>query len=126
MLRYQSALPSLPVPSLSTTLSKYLTTVKPLLTPPQYEHTQRTADAFLSSPVAAVLQKRLHDRAERVGDNWLSEWWNDVAYMSYRDPVVVFVSYFFVHIKDRTRKDGTQRAAELIKAMLPFRAMVET
>ena len=126
MLRYQSALPSLPVPSLSSTLSKYLSTVKPLLTPSQYTHTLHTANAFLSSPLAAELQKRLHLRAERVGDNWLSEWWNDVAYMSYRDPVVVFVSYFFVHVQDRSRKDGTQRAADLVKAMLPFRTMVET
>jgi carnitine O-acetyltransferase len=126
MLRYQPTLPQLPIPSLSSTLSKYLDTVKPILTPSQFAHTQRTADAFLSSPLAADLQKRLHDRAERVGDNWLSEWWNDVAYMGYRDPVVVFVSYFFVHVQDRTTKDGTQRAAELIKAMIPFRTMVET
>ncbi|KAF8234273.1 CoA-dependent acyltransferase [Tricholoma matsutake] len=123
MLRYQSALPALPVPTLSSSLSKYLSTVQPLLTPTQLAHTQRNITDFLSSPLAAELQNRLHERAERVGDNWLSEWWNDVAYMSYRDPVVVFVSYFFVHVEDRTRKDGTQRAAELIKAMLPFRTM---
>lgn len=125
MLRYQSDLPPLPVPTVSSTLSKYLDTVQPLLTPPQFAHTQKTADAFLSSPLAADLQKRLQERAERVGDNWLSEWWNDVAYMGYRDPVVVFVSYFFVHVQDRTRRAGTQRAADLVKAMLPFRTMVD-
>lgn len=71
------------------------------------------------------MQKRLQERAERVGDNWLSEWWNDAAYMGYRDPVVVFVSYFFLHVEDRTRTSGPSRAAALVKAMLPFRHMVE-
>lgn len=125
MLRYQSALPALPVPTLSSTMSKYLSTVQPLLTPEQFAHTQRATADFLSSPLAAELQNRLHERAGRVGDNWLSEWWNDVEYMSRRDPLVIFVNYFFVHVQDRTRKDGAQRAAELIKAMLPFRTMVE-
>ena len=125
MLRYQASLPPLPVPPLSSTLSKYIETVEPLLTPAQLEHTKTTAKKFLSSPIAATLQERLEQRAERVGDNWLSDWWNDAAYMGYRDPVVVFVSYFFVHVQDRTRTTGTSRAAALIKAMLPFRQLVE-
>ena len=125
MLRYQASLPPLPVPSLSSTLSKYIETVQPLLTPAQLEHTKTSAKEFLSSPIAATLQERLKQRAERVGDNWLSDWWNDAAYMGYRDPVVVFVSYFFVHVQDRARTAGTSRAAALIKAMLPFRDLVE-
>ncbi|RDB15196.1 Carnitine O-acetyltransferase, mitochondrial [Hypsizygus marmoreus] len=126
MLRYQASLPPLPVPTISSTLAKYLETVQPLLTSAQFAHTQETTKAFASSPLAATLQKRLQERAERVGDNWLSEWWNDAAYMGYRDPVVVFVSYFFVHVEDRTRKTGPSRAAALVKAMLPFRYMVES
>ena len=45
--------------------------------------------------------------------------------MGYRDPVVVFVSYFFVHVDDRLRRDPAKRAASLIKAMLPFRELTE-
>jgi carnitine O-acetyltransferase len=75
--------------------------------------------------VAAELQNRLHERAELVGDNWLSEWWKDATFMGRRDPLVVFVNYFIVHVWDHTRKDGPQRAAELVTAMLPFRNMVE-
>jgi carnitine O-acetyltransferase len=126
MLRHQSALPALPVPDLKSTIHKYIESLQPLLTPSQFTDAKRTATAFISSPLSADLQRRLHERADHVGDNWLIDWWNDVAYMGYRDPVVVFVSYFFVHVQDRTKKDGTQRAAELIKAMLPFRTMVET
>ncbi|KAF9457441.1 acyltransferase ChoActase/COT/CPT [Collybia nuda] len=124
MLRYQASLPPLPVPSLSSTLAKYIETVEPLLTPAQLAHTKKSADEFLASPIAATLQARLLERAAAEGDNWLSKWWNEVAYMGYRDPVVVFVSYFFVHVQDRRRTNGPQAAAALIKAMLPFREMV--
>ena len=45
--------------------------------------------------------------------------------MGYRDPVVVFVSYFFVHVDDRMRRDPVKRASSPIKAMLPFRKLTE-
>ena len=45
--------------------------------------------------------------------------------MGYRDPVVAFVSYFFVHVDDRMRRDPAKRATSLIKAMLPFRGLTE-
>lgn len=55
----------------------------------------------------------------------MADWWNDVAYMAYRDSVVVNVSYFYVH-KDDVKKPGqARRAAQLVKALLPFRALVE-
>ncbi|KAG6826189.1 hypothetical protein H0H87_007715, partial [Tephrocybe sp. NHM501043] len=128
MLRYQASLPHLPVPALDSTLAKYLESVEPLLTPAQLAHTKATAAEFLSSPQAATLQARLQERAasQQHGDNWLSEWWNDVAYMGYRDPVVVFVSYFFVHLAHPSRTNGPGAAAQLVKAMLPFRALVES
>jgi len=48
-----------------------------------------------------------------------------VAYMAYRDPVVVYVSYFYVHVDDVWRKDQVKRVAGLVNAFLPFRAVVE-
>lgn len=68
--------------------------------------------------------------------NWLADWWNEAAYMAFREPVVVNVSYFYVHVPDADVADGTtvcdaralapKRAARLLKAMLPFRLLVET
>lgn len=55
----------------------------------------------------------------------MSEWWNDAAYMGYRDPVVVFVSYFFLHLDDKKKPGQAKKAASLLKALLPFRALVE-
>ena len=46
--------------------------------------------------------------------------------MGYRDLVVVFVSYFFVHMDDPRTRDPARRAASLLKVMLPFRALTKS
>jgi carnitine O-acetyltransferase len=144
MLRFEKSLPNLPVPSISSTAAKYLETVRPHLTDPEYAETRKAVDEFVSSPHVAELQKRLQKRAEGT-DSWLIEWWNDVAYMGYResclfrqcrgsvnnfitsgDPVVVFVSYFYVYLDDKSRKTPEKRAASLLKSLLAFRELVES
>lgn len=127
MLRYEAALPRLPVPPLESTCSKYLDTVRPHLTDAQFAKTKESVKNFLASPLAHDLQERLKARAADPSiKNWLADWWNDVAYMAYRDPVVVYVSYFYVHVDDRRIRDPARRAATLIKSMLSFRSMVES
>ena len=127
MLRYQASLPHLPVPPLASTLAKYLETVRPHLTPSEYAHSESTVRAFGASAQAVELQRRLEARAaEPATVNWLADWWNETAYMAYRDPVVVNVSYFYVHVADPAIRDAPKRAATLLKAMLPFRTLVET
>ncbi|KAJ3904455.1 acyltransferase ChoActase/COT/CPT [Lentinula edodes] len=126
MLRFQESLPHLPVPSLSSTAAKYLETVRPHVNDIAFAETEAAVKEFISSPQVAELQKRLEARAAEPGiKNWLSDWWNDVAYMGYRDPVVVFVSYFYVHLDDKFRREPAARAASLIKAMMVFREMTE-
>ncbi|EJD50699.1 acyltransferase ChoActase/COT/CPT [Auricularia subglabra TFB-10046 SS5] len=127
MLRFERALPRLPVPTLSSTTSKYLETVRPHLKPDEYQRTERIVQQFAASPLAAELQHRLEARAADPGMvNWLADWWNDVAYMAYRDPVVVYVSYFFVHADGPAGTTPAARAASLLRAMLFFRELVET
>ncbi|KAG9315613.1 Choline/Carnitine o-acyltransferase-domain-containing protein [Chiua virens] len=127
MLRFQASLPHLPVPPLTSTIAKYLESVQPHLTPAEYASTRAAAESFLTSPLASKLQARLEARAQDPSvKNWLADWWNEVAYMGYRDPVVVFVSYFYVHLDDVRRRTAAGRAARLIKALLPFRAMTES
>ena len=126
MLRYEASLPTLPVPPLSSTAAKYLETVEPHVTQEQFAKTQAAVQKFLDSAQSRVLQERLQERAAQPGvANWLADWWNETAYMGYRDPVVVYVSYFYVHVDDKTRPSQAKRAAQLLKAVLPFRALVE-
>ncbi|KAK0487531.1 acyltransferase ChoActase/COT/CPT [Armillaria novae-zelandiae] len=127
MLRYQASLPHLPVPTLSSTVHKYLETVRPHVSEAAYKQTESVAKDFLASPLSAELQKRLEARAADPNvTNWISDWWNDAAYMGYRDPVIVFVSYFYVHLDDTLRRDPVKRAASLLKSMLSFRDITES
>ncbi|KAI0352610.1 acyltransferase ChoActase/COT/CPT [Trametes cingulata] len=125
MLRWEESLPRLPVPELSSTAAKYLETVEPHLTREQFAKTQAAVKAFVESE-GRVLQERLRGLAANANvKNWLADWWNETAYMGYRDPVVVFVSYYYLHVDDKTRPSQAKRAAQLLKSMLPFRQLVE-
>ncbi|CBQ68215.1 probable carnitine O-acetyltransferase, mitochondrial precursor [Sporisorium reilianum SRZ2] len=130
MYEGQSAMPHLPVPALEQTLKKYLRSTVPHQTKESLAKTEQAVQAALSGADAQLvqtLQQRLEDRAAKEGrESWLSEWWNDAAYMAYRDPVVPYVSYFYQHKDDKTRRTGAKRAAGLLKAFLAFRRLVET
>merc|ERR1712169_124045 len=52
-------------------------------------------------------------------------WWNNAAYLGYRDPVVPYVSYFYSHRDDRKRKDPAKRAATISTAVLEFKQQVD-
>jgi hypothetical protein len=112
----QSSLPKLPVPSLSSTFHKYLESIQPHLTPEEFAHSK--------SNLSNTLQARLEGRAAEK-ESWLSEWWNEAAYMGYRDSIVPNVNYFYLHKKGLAKgKSQTERAAELIRGVREFRDLV--
>ncbi|KAJ2800401.1 Carnitine O-acetyltransferase mitochondrial [Coemansia helicoidea] len=122
---FQAQLPKLPVPTLDETLPKYLRTVEPLLSKEDFARTRAVVEEFGQSAEGRVLQNRLEARAAEPGRaNWLEEWWNDLSYMGYRDPVVPYVSYFYAFKDDRLRRKPTQRAAAIVRAAWAFRAQV--
>ncbi|KAI0241817.1 Carnitine O-acetyltransferase mitochondrial [Massospora cicadina] len=124
MLAHQASLPRLPVPKLGDTLDKYLKTVRPLVDEAQFKKTCAIAREF-EKAVGPELQARLEARAADPNiSNWLESWWNEVAYFGYRDPVVVYVSYFFVYNNLPTPTKSTRRAAEIVQAALQFRDLV--
>ncbi|ODQ63496.1 acyltransferase ChoActase/COT/CPT [Nadsonia fulvescens var. elongata DSM 6958] len=127
MLRYQASLPRLPVPTLEETAAKYLQSVKALATPEELQHTENALKEFLAPGGSGrALQAKLEAKAADPNTkNWMYEWWNDAAYLTYRDPVVPYVSYFYSHKDDRLRKDPAKRAAALTKAVLEFKQQVD-
>lgn len=127
MLRYETSLPKLPVPSLAETAAKYLKSVRPLLSPQDFATTESAVKEFVKSGgIGEKLQSKLLQRAQDPQcKNWLAEWWDDAAYLEYRDPVVMFVSYFYCHKDDRHRRLAAQRAAALTKATLSFKRQVD-
>ncbi|KAL9100613.1 MAG: hypothetical protein Q9163_004029 [Psora crenata] len=127
MFRFEDSLPRLPVPTLEETAKRYLKSVHPLLNQAEYVTTQKAVNSFIKpGSLGEELQKRLIARREDPKHrNWIYEWWNDVAYLSYRDPVVPYVSYFYSHRDDRRRRDPAKRAAALATAVLEFRKQVD-
>lgn len=128
MLRFQESLPKLPVPTLEETAAKYLRSVVPLTTPEQYAKTEAAVKDFIKpGGKGRELQAKLEARAADPNcKNWLYEWWNDAAYLKYRDPVVPYVSYFYSHNDDPLRKNPATRAAAITTAALSFKAQVDS
>ncbi|OQN97876.1 hypothetical protein B0A48_16187 [Cryoendolithus antarcticus] len=126
MLRFEDSLPRLPVPTLEETAKRYLKSVHALTSDTEYQRTKKAVDEFISpNGVGATLQKRLQARREDPKhNNWIYEWWNDTAYLTYRDPVVPYVSYFYSHRDDRKRRDPVKRAAAISTAVLDFAKQV--
>uniref|UniRef100_A0A1D1YFG2 Carnitine O-acetyltransferase, mitochondrial n=1 Tax=Anthurium amnicola TaxID=1678845 RepID=A0A1D1YFG2_9ARAE len=126
MLRYQKSLPKLPVPALKDTLEKYLTSVRPLVSSEEYAKTEAAVAEFQKpGGIGEELHKRLLEKANNPNViNWLEDWWNEVAYFGYRDPIVVYVSYFYAHKDDKIRKNPATRAAAIATAALEFRRKV--
>ncbi|CEG68463.1 Putative Carnitine O-acetyltransferase [Rhizopus microsporus] len=128
MLRFQSNLPKLPVPDLNETLPKYLKSIRPLLSDEEYKRSEQAVKEFLApGSIGHELQKRLVARANDPSIvNWMEDWWLDQAYMGYRDPVVVYVSYFFAYKDDKLRRVPAQRAAAITTAALEFKKLIVT
>jgi carnitine O-acetyltransferase len=127
MLRFQDSLPRLPVPALQETAARYLKSVHPLLNETEFENTQKAVAEFIRpGGDGETLQKRLVARREDPKvKNWVIQWWNDAAYLTYRDPVVPYVSYFYSHRDDRRRRNPAKRAAALTTAALEFKKQVD-
>jgi len=127
MLRFEDSLPRLPVPTLEETSKRYLRSVQPLLNKTEFETTKKAVDAFVKpGSIGQELQKRLIARRDDPKHkNWIYEWWNEAAYLAYRDPVVPYVSYFYSHRDDRRRRNPAKRAAALTSAVLHFKKDVD-
>lgn len=128
MLRFQDSLPRLPVPTLDETARRYLKSVHPLLSQPEFERTKAAVTDFVRpGGQGETLQKRLIARREDPQHrNWIIEWWNDAGYLLPRDPVVPYVSYFYSHRDDRRRRDPAKRAAAITTAVLDFKRKVDS
>jgi carnitine O-acetyltransferase len=127
MLRFENSLPRLPVPSLAETAAKYLKSVKPLLSSDEFAKTESAVRDFVKpGGIGEKLQTKLVRKAQDPNcKNWLAEWWDNAGYLDYRDPVVIFVSYFYCHKDDRNRRLPAQRAAALTKGVLDFKRQVD-
>jgi carnitine O-acetyltransferase len=89
----QAKLPKLPVPELGQTLRKLKESLKPIAhSAAEYDTAMSKVEDFAEG-LAPKLHERLLKRRDET-DHWLEEWWDNDAYLAYRDSVVTNVSYF--------------------------------
>ncbi|KAK5101782.1 Carnitine O-acetyltransferase mitochondrial [Lithohypha guttulata] len=123
MLRFEDSLPRLPVPTLAETCQRYLKSIHPLLSKEEYAASEDAVAKFEQQ--AASLQDRLVEKAEKPEvKNWIADWWNEAAYLAYKDPIVPYVSYFYSFRDDRKRRNPAKRAAAIITGALEFQKEV--
>lgn len=126
-LSHQRGLPSLPVPPLQQTCERYMAALEPIVEAEELSRTRRLLQEFQEAGgVGERLQRSLERRASAT-ENWLSQWWVQVAYLDYRMPVVVHSSPGLVLPRMNFRdKEGQIRfASRLIAGVLDFKTMID-
>jgi len=127
MLRFEDSLPKLPVPTLEETAARYLKSLHPLLSESELKESTKAVQEFIKpGGIGSKLQEKLIARREDPKHkNWIYDWWNEAAYLTYRDPVVPYVSYFYSYRDDRRRRDPATRAAAVSTSVLDFKKQVD-
>lgn len=88
----QSSLSKLPVPELKDTLARLKESLKPIAwNDDEYRTVVSKIDEF-GAGLGPVLHDRLINRQKET-DHWLERWWDDGAYLGYRDSVSCSVRY---------------------------------
>ncbi|XP_029301086.1 carnitine O-acetyltransferase [Cottoperca gobio] len=126
-LTHQKGLPGLPVPPLQQTCERYISALEPIVEVDELKRTKELVNEFKKAGgVGERLQRGLEKRARNT-ENWLSEWWVQVAYFDYRLPVVVHSSPGLVLPRmNFSDKQGQIRfAAKLIAGVLDFKTMID-
>lgn len=93
----QKSLEKLPVLELNSTLRKLKRSLRALAwTEEEYRTSEAKIDEFAApGGMGPELQRRLEARHAELGrDHWLEEWWDESAYLAYRDPVMINVSFY--------------------------------
>lgn len=120
---YQSSLPHLPVPAIQDTVSRYLESVRPLLTDPEFKRMTDLANEFESN-LGNRLQRYLKLKA-LWATNYVSDWWEEYVYLRSRGPIMVNSNYYgmdFLYVTPTSVQAA--RAGNTITALLLYRRKV--
>ncbi|KAG8791441.1 Carnitine O-acetyltransferase mitochondrial [Ceratobasidium sp. 428] len=123
----EATLPSLPIADLNASLDRLKVTLRPLA---KSTDELKAVEAKIEELRTAGLGRKLHERLlqrkeekDKIGSSWLEEWWDDAAYLTYRDSVVVNVSYYYGFTPHPSHLPQTpvHRAAALTRSAMLFR-----
>jgi carnitine O-acetyltransferase len=91
----QDKLPRLPIPPLENTLAVYLNSVKPHLSPKDFQSYSLIVKDF-GETLGPKLQQRLIEYDKTQKNSWLEEWWLKYAYLSWRTSVMVHSNWYML------------------------------
>lgn len=115
----QDKLPKLPIPELDSSMTKYLTALKPLQSPREHAETKQAVEEFLKND-----GPELHERLKKYANgktSYIEQFWYD-SYLNFDNPVVLNLNPFFLLEDDPTpaRNNQVTRAASLVVSALSF------
>lgn len=117
---YQGSLPKLPVPSLDDTMSRYLRSVRPLLSDEKYRRMERLVEEFRNG-LGRRLQRYLVLKSW-WSTNYVSDWWEEYVYLRGRSPIMVNSNFYGMDaVMQQPTTIQAARAANVVYAMLQFR-----
>lgn len=110
---------------LECTITKFVDTTKPLLTDEEFACTKKASEDFLKG-CGPHLQGLLQEAADN-SCNWLAERWLRIAYLQYRDPVVVYSSpgMTFPHRIFCSDDEFCEYTAKVIFGMLKYKQTID-
>lgn len=120
---FQGSLPHLPLPSVEGTVDRYLRSIRPLLDNEEYEKKRKEAEEFKNG-IAKRLQRYLVLKSWWAS-NYVSDWWEEYAYLRNRDPLMYGSNYYGSDVIDPATRNQTARAANFVHLMLKFRERIE-
>ncbi|KAI4470728.1 carnitine o-acyltransferase [Holotrichia oblita] len=121
---FQGSLPKLPLPSLHSTMTRYMRSVRPLLDDENYDKMQKLADDFQNG-IGVKLQRYLLLKSW-WSSNYVSDWWEEYVYLRGRSPLMINSNFYGIDaILMQPTKVQAARAAAVIHSCLLYRRLVE-
>ncbi|OAF70318.1 hypothetical protein A3Q56_01973 [Intoshia linei] len=120
---YQHSLPRLPVPSLESTINRYLLSVKHLKSEEDYDEITKLANDFKNGH-GRKIQLYLKLKAF-VSINYVTDWWEEYVYLSNRDPIMINSNYYgTASLNHNLTKYQSARAASLVINLFNYRRSI--
>lgn len=121
-------LPRLPIPQLERTLDRYLKSVRPLLSQKEFAKYSLIVDDFLKGQ-GPILQERLIQYDKTQPYSWLENWWLSLAYLSWRESVLVNSNWYIIvqkHPNYGQHNHAIKRTAGFITSFLDYKEMIDS
>ncbi|XP_033105689.1 carnitine O-palmitoyltransferase 1, liver isoform-like [Anneissia japonica] len=120
----QSSLPRMHVPLLSSTIRKFMKSVKPVLSKDEYEQIKKEGKEFTKSQ-GTSLQFMLNLKAW-WSPSYVSDWWEKYAYLASRSPLPINSNFYGLdNFSVHATGIQTARAGAIVHFYLLFMLMLE-